>query len=127
MVAERYDEAVFTNPHESFYRQLMRISIVPKVTSQDSKVQASFFEYSDADDFNKLVEAQNFLQKELSVVKERLKLINADMEQVDDALLQVAEIKRAAAVQRSATSVHKTKATTSTGNAAKKAKTNSQQ
>jgi hypothetical protein len=70
----------------------------------------------------KLVEAQRFLERELSLVKERMKLATQDMEQVDVALREVQEAKNTATAQR------KTKASSSSssavGNAAKKAKLN---
>lgn len=118
VVAETYDEAVFTDPNEAFYRQLQQISIVPKVQSNDPQVQGCFLKYSDNDDFQKLVEAQQFLEKELSSVKERMKLATEEVEQVDGALREVQEAKKAASAQR------KQKASSAAGNAAKRAKPN---
>jgi K+/H+ antiporter YhaU regulatory subunit KhtT len=118
VVADTYDEVIFTDPNEPFYRQLMRISIVPRIQSNYPEVQNCLSQFSDSDHFMKLVEAQRFLERELSSVKERMKLATEDMEQVNVALKEVQEAKNAAAVQR------KTKATSAVGNAAKKAKPN---
>ena len=117
VVAETYDEVVFTDPNETFYQQLMRMSIVPRIQSNTTEVQECFLQYSDNDDFSKLVEARRFLEKELSSVKERMKLASEEMEQVDVALREVQEAKKAASMQR------KTKAAATAGNVAKKPKT----
>lgn len=119
VVAETYDEAVFTDPNEAFYQQLQRVAIVPPVKSNEEKVQELFPKYSDNDDFQKLVEAQRFLERELSSVKERMKLATEEGEQVDVALREVQEAKRADTAQR------KHKASAAAGNAAKKSKPNS--
>ena len=118
VVAETYDEVVFTDPNEPFFHQLMRISIVPRIHSNYPEVQNCLSQFSDSDDLMKLVEAQRFLERELSSVKERMKLVTEDMEQVDVALREVQEAKNAAASQR------KTKASSAVGNVAKKAKPN---
>jgi hypothetical protein len=118
VVAENYDEVVFTNPHEAFYRQLQRISIVPSIPMSDPKLMASLFEYSDHDDFNKLVEAQQFLTKELAATKERLKLVNSEMEQIDDGLLQLQDAKRQAAKQNASRASSSKSASSATGSAA---------
>lgn len=118
VVAETYDEAVFTDPNEAFYHQLQHLSILPKVRSNDEQVQGCFLKYSDNDDFQKLVEAQRFLENELSSVKERMKLATEEVEQVDVALRDVQEARKAASAAR------KQKASSASGNAAKKSKQN---
>jgi deoxyribose-phosphate aldolase len=127
IVAESFDEVVFTDPKEFFYQQLIRISSAPKMQSTDPEVQACYKRYSDEDDFQKLLEAQNFLNKELAQVKERLKMVNEDLEQVDRALIEVQETKKAAAASsRAAIAPVKTSAgvatAPATAPAAKKAK-----
>lgn len=118
VVAETYDEAVFTDPNEVFYQQLQSVSMLPKIASNDAQVQECFLTYSDNDDFQKLVEAQRFLEKELSSVKERMKLVTEEVEQVDGALREVQEQKKAATAQ-----ARKQKASsTAGGGVAKKAK-----
>lgn len=121
VIDEKYDEVVFTDPNELFYRQLMQISIVPKIQSNDPQVQDCFLQYSDNDDFQRLVEAQRFLEKELSLVKERMKLATEEVEQVDVALREVQEAKKAASAQRSA---KRGAMSAPVGNVAKKAKPN---
>jgi hypothetical protein len=119
VVAETYDEVVFTDPHESFYWQLMRISIVPRIQSIFPEIQCCLSQFTDNDDFLKLLEAQRFLNNDLAAVKERMKLATEEMEQVDAALRKVQEAKNTATeFQR------KTKATLAAGNAAKRAKPN---
>lgn len=119
VVAETYDEAVFTDPNELFYQQLQLVALAPKIQSNDPQVQACFLTYSDSDDFQKLVEAQRFLEKELSSVKERMKLATEEVEQVDGALREMQEAKKAATAQRK----HKA-SSAAAGNVAKKAKQN---
>jgi K+/H+ antiporter YhaU regulatory subunit KhtT len=85
------------------------------VKSNDTQVQECFLKYSDNDDFQKLVEAQHFLEKELSSVKERMSLVTQETEHVEGALREVQEAKKAA------TAARKEKLA---DNAAKKAKLN---
>ena len=80
VVAETYDEVVFTDPSESFFRQLQRISVVPPVESSQRAHQQ---EFSDADDFLALIEAQKFLQTEIATVKERFQQVTQDLSQVE--------------------------------------------
>ena len=124
IVAESFDEVVFTDPKEFFYQQLIRISNAHKMQSTDPEVQACYKRYSDEDDFQKLLEAQNFLSKELAQVKERMKMVNEDLEQVDRALIEVQEAKKATAASSRASAPVKAKAATAAATAptAKKAK-----
>jgi Sec-independent protein translocase protein TatA len=120
VVAETYDEVVFTDPNEPFYKQLMGISIVPRIQSTYPEIQCVLSQFTDNEDFLKLLEALRFMDKSVAAVKERMKLATEEMEQVDAALKKVQEAKNTAAeFQR------KQKATLSTGNAAKRAKPNS--
>ena len=88
---------------------------MPKVKSNDAQVQECCLTYSDNDDFQKLVEAQRFLDKELSSVKERMALVTQETEQVEGALREVQEAKKAATAARNQKAA---------GNATKKAKLN---
>jgi hypothetical protein len=90
VVAEFYDEVVFTDPIESFYSQLLRLGSLPLITSYSQ--QAHFTSFTDTEDAAALVEAQKFLQQELAVVKERLLLVDQDMQQVDEDLRHVKEL-----------------------------------
>ena len=122
VVAESYDEAVFTDPKESFFRQLIRISTAPKIQSTDADVQACFKRYSDEEDFQKLLEAQNFLTKELTQVKERMNMVNENLEQVDQALFDVQEARKATAASNRANAAIKAKAVAEAVPSTKKAK-----
>ena len=95
VVAEVYDEVVFTDPKESFFQSLLKVADLPKIPFPDDAVQACVQRYSDEDDFQALLEAQKFLQKELQQVKARMKMTNEEMEQVDAALRDVLEAKKA--------------------------------
>ena len=84
VVAETYDEVVFTDPNETFFQQLNRISIVPKVeSSQQERLQKVF---SDQDDFLALMEAQKLLEEELSKAKQRFRVVSEELQSVDQAL-----------------------------------------
>jgi hypothetical protein len=95
VVAEVYDEVVFTDPKESFFQSLLKVADLPKIPFPDDAVQACVQRYSDEDDFQALLEAQKFLRKELQQVKARMKMTNEEMEQVDAALRDVLEAKKA--------------------------------
>lgn len=83
VLAEAYDEVVFTNPTESFFRKLQTIPIsLPTVYSQ----QQHFLSYSDSDSFQALLAAQKFLQEELQVAKQRFALAQSDLQTVEHAL-----------------------------------------
>jgi hypothetical protein len=96
VIAENYDEVVFTDPHEQFYRQLMRISVAPKAeSSQDEHLIENF---RDENDFLALIGAQKFLSEELSKVKERFQVVSDELLIVDQDLL----VARQKAQQREA-------------------------
>lgn len=99
VLEEHYDEVVFTDPTEGFYRQLMRISSVPSVTSNLEQVQAAFGQFTDEEVFQTLLESQKFLQTDLLAVKERLKLIMSETDEVDEALRQVQDQRKTTATQ----------------------------
>lgn len=124
VVAEKYDEVVFTDPHESFYSQLLQVPSVPKVeASQQEYLQKVF---SDHDDFLALVEAQKFLQDELGKAKEKFKVVSEEMGTVDQALVRAQNEHRqreaASKKARAAAAQRKSKAASQ---ANKKAKTTS--
>jgi phosphate starvation-inducible protein PhoH len=84
VVAETYDEVVFTDPSESFYNQLLRISVIPKVeSSQQEHLQKVF---NDNDDFLALLEAQKLLQDEISKAKERFRVVSEELQAADQEL-----------------------------------------
>jgi hypothetical protein len=89
VVAESYDEVVFTDPTESFFGQLQRIATGPTV-EYSQREHFSTNNYSDHDICTALLGAQKFLQHELSTVKNRLLTVDAEMQQVDTALREQA-------------------------------------
>ncbi|GKY97529.1 hypothetical protein MPSEU_000711100 [Mayamaea pseudoterrestris] len=99
VVWESYDEVVFTDPTESFYKQLERLASLPSV---EYSQQAHFQQFSDTEDAQALLEAQKFLQKELGTVKERLGLLDTDMGAVEEAMRAIHE-KRASKARAAAT------------------------
>lgn len=81
VIAESYDEVVFTDPNENFFRQLLQIPKIPKVeSSQQESLTESF---PDENDFVTLIGAQKFLQEELEAVKERFRVVSEEYEMVD--------------------------------------------
>ena len=129
VVAETYDEVVFTNPTETFFEQLRQVPLAPSVEYSHAEHLGQF---SDAADFLALVEAQKFIAQELDALKERMDVVNGEMEETDIELRDAQEkAKAAAASQRrsakagrgtpaaAATPANK-KAKTATGSAAKK-------
>lgn len=124
VVAENYDEVVFTDPHETFYRQLMRISVVPKVeSSQQEHLQKIF---SDKENFLALMEAQKLLQEELAKAKQRFRLVSEELQAVDQELsaTQHQQQQRDAASKKSKAAAQR-KSKPSSSQPSKKAKTSS--
>jgi hypothetical protein len=123
VVAEKYDEVVFTDPIEPFFEQLQQVTKAPSV---EYSHQAHFPKYSDADNFLALLEAKKFLAKELERIKERQDLVNSDLEKADVELREAQEKASAAAAaassQRKSNNASK-KAARTAPPAAKKAKT----
>lgn len=102
VVHEFYDEVVFTNPKESFHRQLMRTSEMPRVKSHEPSVQEIFPVYSDEADVKALLEAQKFLEAEIAAVKSRLLTADEEVVELEDALASIAQAKAEAVAARSA-------------------------
>lgn len=129
VVAETYDEVVFTNPTETFFQQLQSIAHAPSI---EYSQEDHFLKYSDTDDIKALLEAQKFLHTELEWAKQRLLQVDTDLVRVDEALRQQEEIRKKAAAanaaKASASGTRKASAArsaTSTGPATKKAKSSS--
>jgi hypothetical protein len=101
VVAESYDEVVFTNPTENFYRQLQRLATAPSITTYSQ--QDFFTTFSDGDDFQALLEAQKFLQNELATVKERARMVEVELQQADQEHRAAQERSKAAASTATAT------------------------
>jgi YEATS domain-containing protein 4 len=82
VVAEVYDEVVFTEPKENFFQCLMQIPLLPKIPFRDEAVQSCVQRFSDEEDLQLLLAAQDFLRKELQGVKSRLLGVNEELEQL---------------------------------------------
>lgn len=98
VVAETYDEVVFTNPTEHFFRQLQSLSEPAAVAAGGSSIRYTpsihFGTFSDSLDVKALIGAQKFLSDQLGEVKEHLVQLDEELEQVDKALQELQE-KRA--------------------------------
>ncbi|CAJ1942788.1 unnamed protein product [Cylindrotheca closterium] len=81
VIAESYDEVVFTDPNENFFRQLLHIPKAPKVESSQQEWLTECF--ADETDFLTLAGAQKFLEEELETVKERFQVVSEEYEVVD--------------------------------------------
>ena len=107
VVAEFYDEVVFTNPSEPFFRQLQRVG-TNKVDCKHKEHVPEY--YTDAEDFNALLEAQKFLQQELAVAKEQYAQVTRDLATVDSELqTKKAQVESSAASASSSTNNNTTK------------------
>ena len=99
VVAEYYDEVVFTDPKETFFKQLTAVRSTPKVESaQQEHFTAT---YNDEENFLALVEAQKFLSSELETAKRRFQVISGELDTVDQALAVAQQKQREAAAKKS--------------------------
>lgn len=87
VVAESYDEVVFTNPNESFFRALQTVREAPLIGSQYSQHE-HFGTFTDTDNMHALLEAQKFLQTQLRTIRERLKLVQQDSVRMEEQIVQ---------------------------------------
>jgi YEATS domain-containing protein 4 len=116
VLAETYDEVVFTDPSESFFRALTQVPTIPKLDifreeddeeeedegrtgsnkRASGKRHAEYMNtlYSDQEDFLKLIAAQKFLQDELGKVKRRFQIVNDDIAIVDQKMVAVQQQKQ---------------------------------
>ena len=85
VVSEVYDEVVFTNPTELFYSQLTSSSACDPSTVLPNDLDQHWPVISDAADVGNLVRAQEFIDKELASVKDRLLRANCELSQVVQA------------------------------------------
>ena len=94
VVAESYDEVVFTDPTETFFEQLQKVEQLPALVYS----QADHFPtYADTEDAQALMEADKFLQRELAAIQERLKTVDEELQMTDDQIRQAQERKKATA------------------------------
>jgi YEATS domain-containing protein 4 len=123
VLAETYDEVVFTDPSESFFRALTQVPTLPKVdpfmqdddnddddeqegkeeeersgsnkqANRQSHAQYMTTIYSDQEDFLTLIAAQKFLQDELSKVKRRFQIVNEEIVAVDQKMITIQQQKQ---------------------------------
>lgn len=101
-MAEKYDEVVFTDPNETFFKQLTTVRTAPKLeSSQQDHFKAV---YNDEQDFLVLMEAQKFLKGELEQVKRKFQVVSGELETVDQALAIAQQKQREAAAKKSKSS-----------------------
>ncbi|KAG7351288.1 YEATS family protein [Nitzschia inconspicua] len=125
VVAETYDEVVFTDPSESFFRALTEVPAMEKVelfseedeneevgkaggnnnSSGSRKHPSEFLNslYSDQEDFLTLIAAQKFLQDELGKAKQRFQVVNEEIAIVDQKLIAMQQQKQGEAAISAAT------------------------
>lgn len=92
MVAEKYDEVVFTNPKVDFHQSLLNGNKRPKnkklpyPLSNEQSVIEHFRTYGDETDVKAMLEAKKFLEGQLKNVKDRLLSVDSELEEVKVAL-----------------------------------------
>jgi YEATS domain-containing protein 4 len=110
VLAEMYDEVVFTDPTDAFFRSLTLIPSLPKLEpdkededgnkkpkkkdGDEGKDHHLNIVYSDQQDFMTLIAAQKFLQEELAKVKERFQDVNNQLVDVDHKLIAMQQQKQ---------------------------------
>ena len=90
VIAESYDEVVFTNPTEGFFRMLQAVREAPTIEKEYSQ-HKHFGQFSDTDDVQALLEAQVFLQEQLRTARERLKSVTQDAMQLEEDVVTLIE------------------------------------
>lgn len=91
MVAEKYDEVVFTNPKAEFHRSLLeggkkKEGTLPYPISNEKSVAEHFRTYGDEGDVKAMLAAKRFLEGELRDVKDRLARVDGELDEVRSAL-----------------------------------------
>lgn len=88
MVAEKYDEVVFTNPKVDFHKSLMqnKAKKLPYPLSNEQSVLEHFRTYGDEEDVKTMLAAKKFLENELRNVKDRLIRVDAELDEVKHSL-----------------------------------------
>ena len=89
MVAEKYDEVVFTNPKYEFHKALAdghKKKKLPYPLSKEQSVINHFRTYGDEEDVKTMLSAKQFLEGELKNVKDRLLRVDAELEEVKHSL-----------------------------------------
>jgi hypothetical protein len=119
VVAEKYDEVVFTDPHESFFLQLQSIANLPTISTQ-YREHAWFPTYSDFGTFQALLEAKKYLEQALKDVKKRQILVDNDLEEVEEVLKNQVEKNKVAAAAKNAVPASRAAISSSSTNNVKK-------
>jgi YEATS domain-containing protein 4 len=115
VLAETYDEVVFTDPSESFFRALTQIPTMPKLdpsmedddneeeegqtdsnkrSSRKNHVEYMNTLYSDQEHFLTLIAAQKYLQDELGKVKRRFQIVSEEIATVDQKMISMQQQKQ---------------------------------
>jgi len=87
VVDESYDEVVFTDPTEAFFKTLQAVREAPTIEQLYSQHQ-HFQQFSDTEDVHALLEAQKFLREQLRTARERLKAVQDGSAQLEDEVVQ---------------------------------------
>ena len=86
---------MFTDLTESFYNQLLRLSDLTEVHLNEESAQKARGVFSDEQDFQALLEGQNFLQSWSQSGNGLFKTVDAEMAEVDEALKEIQSKPRA--------------------------------
>lgn len=91
VVAERYDEVVFTNPKSDFHQNLINENseLLSYPLSNETNVARYFRTYGDEDDIKMMLAAKTYLEGELCNVKERLLRVDVELDDVKRTLLSL--------------------------------------
>ena len=95
VISERYDEVVFTDPHESFFRLLAAGQQAPL---PGHPYQQLFYRFSDASNLQQLAAARDYVHTELEEVKERILRAEAQIKTLESGG-SIAEVPQPAAKQ----------------------------
>ena len=100
MVAEKYDEVVFTNPKADFHQSLLdghKKKQQPYPQSNEKSVSDHFRTYGDEDEIQTMLSAKKFLEGELRNVKDRLLRADVELEEVKHDLASMKEMEATSA------------------------------
>lgn len=91
VVAEKYDEVVFTNPREEFHQLLLnghkKKNLAYPLSNEQSVLQ-HYRTYADEEDVKALLAAKQFLEVELRNVKDRLLRVDSELDEVKCSLTE---------------------------------------
>jgi len=93
VVAEKYDEVVFTNPKTEFHQSLLeghKRKKLPYPLSNEQSVLEHYRTYGDEGDVKAMLAAKQFLEGELRSVKDRLLRVDVELDEVKRSLAATA-------------------------------------